>query len=299
MNPTTFDKKKVTTYVNKITHDTDKNGAIMPFRIAHHSGDSYVEFTNKEKLEICTLFILDCNNAIFSDVYDVRDFPVLLKDAVKHEERLLSVKLRNELYVKLRKEDNIAPTVPSDAKPDEFQNAFLKFIAQRDSDLVIERAPLQLDVEGFGGMNDDADFTEYSDYKTVFDKNNLVASQTYNVKAPTSASTNFENAFARYKAELQNPVSLGLSSSEAAAAEQFNLAMAEKQQLYESEKQKYSDKIQGDLVDDIMQKRMNEIPRVQYNEEAMKEIRREETENERWKEERERLQQIINNTNSQ
>lgn len=256
-----FDKKKVTTYINKITHDTDKNGAIMPFRIAYHSGDSYTEFTREEKLEICTLFIRDCNNAIFSDVYDVRDFPVLLKDAVYREKDMVIRKPLTPV--------DIAPTISKDTKPDAFQDAFLKFIAQRDNELVVERAPLQLDVQGFG---EDVD-AEYADYDTIFKKNNIVASQIYDVKAPTSAPINFNDAFERYKAELQNPSGFGLSSSEAEAAAEFNRAMAEKQQLYDAEKQKYTDKIQGDMVEDIMQKRMNELPpRIDYIKERIDEM---------------------------
>ena len=182
-----LDKNKVTEYLNRVTHKYGKDGRIMPFEIFWNSFESTkdIGLTKDEKLKVCILFVKNPGDVLFSDVCDIRDFPVLLKDAVLSEQNLL---MASEIQTK-----DIAPKVDprTITNNDGFNDAFMNFMAQRDEMVKPkEPAPLQLELEGFGGDESESGF---GDYQSAFSKENIYTSQIFEVK-PKDAPVSLEDA---------------------------------------------------------------------------------------------------------
>ncbi len=240
-----LDKKKVTEYLNRVTHKYDNDGRILPFQITWNKdeGEKYDDLTHDEKMSVCEMFRNNPGDVLFSDVCDIREFPVLLKDAVYSEKRHL-------LECHIPKKD-IAPKIdPKIVKNnDSFNDAFLQFMAQRDEIVKPkEPAPLQLDVNGFG-----EDENEYGDYETAFSKEAIYTSQVFDVK-PKEAPVSYEEAMKRYQNEIANPSGVSVSMSEAEAAAEFNRLMKEKQDAFDAQKRLYSEKI-GDNIAELAKAR--------------------------------------------
>ena len=233
-----LDKKKVTEYLNRATHKFDKDGRIMPFEIQWNIEEAgkYEGLTKEEKTNVCQLFLKNPADVFFSDVCDIRDFPVLLKDAIYSEKKQL-------MMADIPKKD-IAPKVDPKtiSSNDGFNDAFMNFMAQRD-DLVKPKdvSPLQLDIDGFMGEE------SYGDYQSAFSKDAIYTSQIFEVK-PKDAPVSLEDAMKRYQSEIANPAGVSVSMSEAEAAAEFNRMMKEKQDAFDSEKNKYSEKLGEDSM---------------------------------------------------
>lgn len=234
-----LDKKKVTEYLNRVTHKYDKDGRIMPFEIQWNPEEAskYEGLTMEEKKEVCILFCRDPINILFSDVYDIRDFPVLLKDAVYSEKT-------HFMTAPIPKKD-IAPSINPKVitSKEGFNDAFMNFIAQRD-ELVKPKdaSPLQLDIDGFIGDE------SYTDYQSAFSKETIYTSQVFEVK-PILEPVSYEDAMKRYQNEIANPAGVSMSMTEAEAATEFNRIMKEKQDAFDSEKAKYNEKIGDNILE--------------------------------------------------
>lgn len=249
------DKKKVTEYLNRITHKYDKDGRIMPFQIEWNLVEStkYIGLTKEEKIAVCTLFLKNPADVLFSDVCDIRDFPVLLKDAVYIEK---GKRMNAEIP-----EKDIAPAVdPRTITSNEgFNDAFMNFMAQRDEMVKPkEPAPLQLDLEGFG-----EDDSEFGDYQSVFSKENIYTSQIFEVK-PKDLPVSHEDAMKRYNDIIANSI------SETEAVAQFNRMMKEKQDAFDAEKNKYNEKLGEDSMLALAKARDAEFVVPNYAEEERK-----------------------------
>lgn len=255
-----LDKKKVTEYLNRVTHKYDKDGRIMPFQIEYNCEEArkYDGFTQEEKQNVCVLFIKNIGDALFSDVCDVYNFPVLLKDAVFQE--------RASFTTTFISPKNLAPKIdPTTVQsPEAFNDVFMNFISQRDEMIQPkESAPLQLDINGFIDEED-----KYGDYQSVFSKETIYTSQIFEVK-PKEVPVSYEDAMKRYQSEIANPGGVTVTMTEAEAAAEFNRLMKQKQDAFDAEKVKYTDKI-GDNIMELAKARdaLVEIPN--YDEEERK-----------------------------
>jgi len=254
-----LDKKKVTEYLNRITHKYDKDGQILPFQITWNmvEGENYNGLTHHEKKAVCEMFLKNPEEILFLDVCDIRDFPVLLRDAVYSEKRHLG---------KLIPKKDIAPQIDQKTikDNDSFNDAFLQFMAQRDEMVKPkEPAPLQLDVNGF-----DKDENEYGDYETAFSKEAIYTGQVFEVK-PILEPVSYEDAMKRYQNEIANPAGVSVSMSEAEAAAEFNRLMKEKQDVFDAQKGLYSEKI-GDNIAELAKARDAAFIVPNYSEEERK-----------------------------
>jgi hypothetical protein len=256
-----LDKKKVTEYLNRVTHQIDKDGRILPFQITWNmaEGEKYDGLTRDEKKAVCEMFLNVPDTLLFSDVCDIREFPVLLKDAVYSEKRHLG---------KLIPKKDIAPQIDQKTikDNDSFNDAFLQFMAQRDEMVKPkEPAPLQLDVNGFS-----EDENEYGDYETAFSKEAIYTSQVFEVK-PKDAPVSYEDAMKRYQNEIANPGGVSVSMTEAEAAAEFNRLMKEKQDAFDAQKGLYSEKI-GDNIAELAKARDAAFIVPNYSEEERKKV---------------------------